>query len=99
MMEMTRQEVTQMGADNIGVLAGSDLPEAESFQFPCEECGGMVDLSAPIKVTMMEMDGTEVFTTMPEAEARALLAEVGIPPPPVLCDQHERFEFQGTRDA
>ena len=95
---MTRQEVTQMGADAIGVLPGAETPDYVLLH-PCEECGGMVDLSSPIQVHLVEMDGSDVFTTMPEAEARGLLAEVGIPPPPILCDKHERFEFEASRDG
>ena len=99
MKDMTRQEATQYTADMVGVVDGADIDWHQPLQMPCEECGGMVDLSTPIKVQLIEVaDQSEVFTTMPEAEARQLLAEVGLLPPPVLCDQHERFEYVATRD-
>ena len=58
---------------------------------PCEECGGMVDLSALITVSLQEADGSQVETQMPEYEARELLREAGLPEPPVMCDKHERI--------
>ena len=100
MKDMTRQEATQYTADMVGVVDGADIDWQQPLSAPCEECGGMVDLSSPIKVQLIEVaDQSEVFTTMPEAEARQLLAEVGLPPPPVLCDKHERIEFEATLDA
>ena len=65
----------------------------DEHRFPCEECGGMVDLSAVITVSLWETDGSHVETQMTEWEARDLLREEGIPPPPVICDKHERIEI------
>ena len=74
------------------------LKSDATVSFPCEECGGMVDLSTEIKVTLKEeADGSEVFTMMPEYEARELLRQQGIPVPPVLCANEERREI--TMDA
>ena len=84
---MNRLQVTQYGVDNIGVLAGADLDFAQPDEQPCAECGGPVDLSALIVVRVGE--DTKV---MSEADARALLATLGIEPPIVLCDQHEPEE-------
>ena len=100
MKDMTRQEATQYSASMVGVVDGADIDWQQPLQAPCEECGGMVDLSTPIKVQLIEVaDQSEVFTTMPEAKARQLLAVVGLPAPPVLCDKHERIEFEATLDA
>ena len=102
MKELTRTGWAQQGADNVGIIPGADLPSFGTTQFPCEECGGMVDLTSPIRVRLIDMvDGeeSETFTTMPEADARALLGEVGLPQPPVMCDKHERFEFEATVNA
>ena len=64
------------------------------LEAPCEECGGMVDLSAVITVVTVNVeDGEEMEERMTEANARQLLAEAGIPPPPVMCDRHERFQI------
>ena len=62
-------------------------------EFPCEECGGMVDLSATITVSLEEKDGSKVQTEMTEWEARNLLDELGLPRPPVICAAHERREI------
>ena len=63
-------------------------------QFPCEECGKMVDLDRLITVSDVDTDGSEVHTTMSEFDARALLDELGIPRPPVLCANEERMDIQ-----
>ena len=73
----------------VTVLAGANLDFGEPTERPCDECGSMVDLTSPITVTIQEKDGTETVQEMTEADARALLATVSIPPPPVLCDRHD----------
>ena len=95
---MTRLEATQATADLVGIIEGADLPEAAP-EAMCEECGALVKLDSEITVTITEMDGSEVYTTVTEAEARALLCQVGLQPPPVLCDKHERVEIEMVRDA
>ncbi len=59
-------------------------------QRPCDTCGAMVDLSTQITVKIAEPDGSEVETQMTEWEARELLDELGLPLPPVLCENEER---------
>lgn len=85
---MNRVEATQYGADGVAVMAGADVDFQQPQEMPCDDCGGLVDLSSTIKFTVMEADGTESAQEMSEADARALLASVGVPPPPVLCDAH-----------
>jgi hypothetical protein len=45
-------------------------------------------MSSPITVKIVEVDGEESSQEMTEAEARVLVVSAGLPPPPVLCDQH-----------
>ena len=91
---MNLHEATQYGVNGITVLEGANLDFQQPTEFPCDDCGAMVDLSKEIMVSVVTakniqdgVGGTE--TKMTEANARALLAQVGIPPPPVLCDQHD----------
>lgn len=69
------------------------MNEAPESEFPCEECGRLVDLSTLVTVSMNESDGSNVATRMSELEARALLDDLGIPRPPVLCNAHESQEI------
>ena len=89
---MTPTEIVQYQADHIGVLEGADTDFGLPTERPCDECGGLVDLSAEITVKITHPDGSETEECMTEANARQLLAEVGVPPPPVMCDQHGAFE-------
>ena len=86
---MNRQEATQYQMSGVGVLPNADLDFGQPTEFPCDECGAMVDLSGTIIVKLAEIDGSEVETQMTEADARALLHTVGLPPPPVMCEQHD----------
>ncbi len=52
----------------------------------------MVDLTSIITVNIVQADGSESASKMTEADARALIAQVEIAPPPVLCDQHQWIE-------
>jgi len=61
---------------------------AEPVTRPCDNCNGMVDLTSVITVRVEEEDGSETVLDMTEAKARSLLDAVGVPQPPVLCDQH-----------
>ncbi len=61
---------------------------AERTEFPCDDCGGMVDLTSIITVRVQEEDGPDTVLDMTEAKARSLLDAAGVPQPPVLCDQH-----------
>ncbi len=90
---MNLTEATQYQVDGVAILAGADIDYLGPYEFPCDECGEMVDLTSPITVTIMEADGSEAKKEMPEAAARALLHTVGLPPPPVLCDREERGEI------
>ena len=68
------------------------MTQVLTLEMPCEECGGLVDLTSVITVQIVNVDGTqEEDRQMTEADARQLLAEAGIQPPPVMCDKHERF--------
>src|SRR3972149_4792293 len=71
----------------VGVIPGADLDWGQ-IDLPCAECGEMVDLNTPITVTIVEHDGSEFSKEMTEANARALLASVGLTPPPVRCERH-----------
>ncbi len=53
----------------------------------------MVSMDAVITVKIAEPDGSEVETQMTEWEARDLLDELGLPLPPVLCENEERREI------
>jgi len=89
---VTRQEVTQYQVSGIGVVEGADLDFKQPLEAPCRDCGGMVDLTSIITVNTVAHDGTETTQEMTEADARALIAQVEIAPPPVLCDQHQWVE-------
>ena len=75
--------------DGIGVLKGACLDFGQDIKSPCLVCDGMVDLSSPVMVKIIDADGSESAQEMSEADARVLIVSVGLPPPPVLCDQHE----------
>lgn len=81
----------QVQVDGLGILEGVILGlDGVEQERPCEECGGMVDLSAKITVRVYNVETqTEAPREMTESDARTLLAYAQIPPPPVLCDQHE----------
>jgi hypothetical protein len=86
----------QYQVDGVGVVAGADLDYEGPSAFPCDDCGAMVDLTSEITVKIMEADGSESEEKMTEAAARALLSVVNIPPPPVMCDQHDGVGPIGT---
>lgn len=90
---MSRVEATQMTVDGVGVIAGADTEFRQPSEFPCDDCGAMVDLTSIISVVRVEEDGSETQEWMSEADARALLATMEIPPPPVLCDRHDPMEI------
>ena len=96
---MTRLEETQYHVDHVGVLAGAELPEIPTATALCEECGGEVSLDGVITVSIVEMDGSEVFTQMTEGAARVLLGTLGLPQPAVLCSQHEPMEVSTSLDT
>ena len=80
----------QYMADGVGVLEGAELGFGQPSEFPCEDCGGMVDLTSEITVSITNSEGSvSRQEKMSEADARALLAQLDIPPPPVLCSRHE----------
>lgn len=83
----------QYQADGVAVLEGADLDFEMPAEFPCDDCGAMVDLTSVITVRIVEKDGTEASREMSEANARAILGTLGIPPPPVLCCQHDPGEI------
>lgn len=90
---MNRQQAVQYQADAVAVLHGADLDFEVPTEFPCDECGAMVDLTSMITVSIVEKDGAESTAEMSEAKARALLGTLDIPPPPVLCCQHDPGEI------
>ena len=76
--------------DHIAVLPGADLDFGMTTEMPCEECGGLVDLTALINVSTHDIEtGEDTVQVMSEANARQLLAEAGLQPPPVMCNRHE----------
>ncbi|KKL11947.1 hypothetical protein LCGC14_2540670 [marine sediment metagenome] len=90
---MKRQEAVQYQADHVGVIEGTDADFGMPLEAACEDCGGMVDLTAEITVQIMNHDGSKSEERMTEANARQLLLEVGTPPPPVMCDHHEEVVY------
>jgi hypothetical protein len=58
----------------------------------------MVRLDSPVTMRIVEADGSETQSTMSEAEARQFIAESGLLPPPVLCDQHEEYRVPVSFD-
>lgn len=85
---MNRQEVTQYQSSGVGVVEGADLDFGQPPEAPCRDCGAMVDLTCEIIVNVIRADGSGAESKMSEANARALLSQVGIGSPPVLCEQH-----------
>ncbi len=85
---MTHQEDVQETVDGIGVVKGADLDFGQNVQLPCSACDALVDMSSSIIVKITDVGGTESSQEMTEADARVLICSVGLPPPPVLCDQH-----------
>ena len=90
---MNRQEETQYQVSGIGVVEGADLDFKQPREAPCRDCGGMVNLESEITVNIVAADGSESESKMAEADARALVTQVGIAPPPVLCDQHAEYKL------
>lgn len=98
---MNGREATQYGAAHAGVLKGTDTDFHMPLEAACEECGGAVDLSSQITVCIVAMDGSEAESHMTEANARQLLLEMGVLPPPVMCVRHDPNSFlpvEFTRD-
>ena len=91
---MNLHEATQYGANGVTILAGANLDFGQPTEFPCDDCGAMVDLTSIITVSIQNQDGTMSEEQMTEADARALLATVGVPPPPVMCERHDDFSFE-----
>lgn len=89
---MTRLEETQYAVSGIGVVEGADLDFQQPSEAPCRDCGSMVDLTSDIIVNIQRGDGSEASSTMSEADARALLVQVEMMPPPVLCGPHAWVE-------
>ena len=98
---MNRQQVTQYNADHVAVLAGAEMPQQRlPATGMCEVCGGDVSLDSIIAVTQIDADGSELSIQMTEAEARILLGTLGLPQPPIMCDQHEETpEIKVNLDA
>ncbi len=79
--------------DGISIIRGADLDFGQGLSSPCSVCDEMVDMSSPITVKIVEADGSETSETMTEANARVLVMQVGLPPPPVICDKHTEYEL------
>ena len=90
---MNRQEVIQYQLSGIEVVEGADLAFGESSEGPCRDCGKPVDLGSTVSVNVINGDKTTV-TELTEANARALLSQVGMGAPPVLCSQHEEVTLE-----
>ena len=87
---MKHQAAVQYQADHIGLAEGADTDFGMPLEVACEDCGGMVDLSAEITV---QISGSESERRLTEANARQLLQEVGIAPPPIMCERHEEVVY------
>ena len=90
---MNGTSVVQAQLAGVAVTPEADLDFEQADEFPCTDCGAMVDLTGIITVRTIETDGSEREQQMTEANARVLLANVGLPPPPVLCDKHDPEEI------
>lgn len=90
---MNRVEAVQATTDGLAILAGAELGPEGITEFPCDDCGATVDLTGVITVKIREANGDESEMDMTEAKARELLCQVGLMPPPVMCDRHERIEI------
>ena len=88
---MNLHEAVQYTADGIGIMRGAEEPFGVPEELPCYVCGGLVNLTATVTMKIMETDGSQVQTEMTEAEARQFIAQSGLVPPPVLCEQHEEL--------
>ena len=86
---MNQREAVQYGVSGVTVIEGADLDFGQPTEFPCDDCGEMVDLTSIITVSIQTADGTMETKDMTEGDARALLATVGVPPPPVMCNRHD----------
>jgi len=89
------QQAVQYMVDGIGVIRGADLDFGQGISSPCSVCDEMVDMSSPITVTITEADGSETSEEMSEANARVLIAQVGLPPLPVICNKHPEYDEPG----
>ena len=70
-------------------MASQPMAQSQTKEFPCDECGGIVDLTTIITVRTFDMQkGAETEERMTEAAARNLLRQAGLTPPPVLCEKH-----------
>lgn len=85
---MNRQEVTAYQASG---RSRADLNFAQPLKSPCRDCGVLVDLNSIITVKVINEDGMETETEMTEANARVLIAQAGIDPPPVVCFKHDEI--------
>ena len=83
---MNHGEVVQYAVDHLGLLKGADTNFGVPDELPCVSCGGMVDLSALITMRVIDIDGADSEETMTEANARQLMAEMGVVPPVVFCE-------------
>ena len=84
---MKHQEAVQYQADHVGLIKGTDTDFGMPLEMACEDCGDTVDLSAEITVQIVNAGVSA--ERMTEANARQLLQEVGVAPPPVMCERHE----------
>ena len=84
---MKHREAVQYQADHVGLIKGADTDFGMPIEMACEDCGDTVDLSAEITVQIVNVP--EAAERMTEANARQLLAELGVAPPPVMCERHE----------
>ena len=84
---MNHLEIVQYHADHVALIEGVDVDFGMPVGVACEECGSMVDLST--QITVRFMSPAVPAEHMTEANARQLLLEVGVLPPPVMCGRHE----------
>ncbi len=89
---MTPLQVVQYQASGIAVFEGAELPEFE-MEMACYLCEQPVNMLATVEVSWESECGSMVTRKMAEGQARALMAAVGIVPPPVLCSNHEHINL------
>lgn len=72
----------------VGLLPGVSVDFEQGHISACSVCNAPVDLDSMIIVNIVQPDGSEAKSEMTEANARVLLMQVGLTPPPVECGRH-----------
>ena len=105
---MARHEETEYLASAIGILSGADIDFDVAPEEPCLYCKTPVNLDTPVSFIFIdEATQHQEMKMIPERDARQLLAQCGLEPPPVLCvscgerygDSHAGDETHSTHSV